>query len=152
MYKTIFSTEWGSYEYTGMHFGLMNAPTIFSRVVIAYFKEFIHQFVEVYPDDRTVYSMLKYHVEVLRMMLEIFIKCKISLNIKKCIFRKPFRILLGHIICKQGFLADPSKISIIVNLPLPKEVRRLRATLGHTFYYIKFINGYAQITAPMEKL
>jgi hypothetical protein len=41
-YKTNFSTEWGSYQYTVMPFGLKNAPTIFSRVVIDSFKEFIH--------------------------------------------------------------------------------------------------------------
>jgi hypothetical protein len=41
-YKTMFSIEWGSYQYTVMLFGLRNTPTIFSRVVIAAFKEFIH--------------------------------------------------------------------------------------------------------------
>jgi hypothetical protein len=41
-YKTNFSMEWGSYQYTVMPFGLKNAPTIFSRVVIDSFKEFIH--------------------------------------------------------------------------------------------------------------
>ena len=51
MYKTNFATEWGSYQYTVMPFGLNNAPTIFSRVVIDDFKEFIHQFLEVYLDD-----------------------------------------------------------------------------------------------------
>jgi hypothetical protein len=70
-YKTTFSTEWGSYWYTVMPFGMKNSPTIFSRVFIAAFKEFIHQFLEVYLDDWTVYSLLKDHVEVLRMMLEI---------------------------------------------------------------------------------
>ena len=47
---------------------------------------------------------------------------------------------------------DPTKISIIVNLPPPNFVRRLRTTLGHTGYYRKFIKGYAQITKPLEKL
>ena len=28
----------------------------------------------------------------------------------------------------------------------------MHATLGHTGYYMKFIKGYTQITAPMEKL
>jgi putative transposase len=64
-YKTTFSIEWGSYQYTVMPFGLNNAPTIFSRVVIVAFKEFIYQFLEVYLDDWTVYSLLKDHVEVL---------------------------------------------------------------------------------------
>jgi hypothetical protein len=63
-YKTTFSTEWGSYQHIIMPFRLKNAPTIFSRVVIAAFKEFIHQFLEVYLDDWIVYSLLKDHAEV----------------------------------------------------------------------------------------
>jgi hypothetical protein len=53
-----------------MPFGLKNTPDIFSRVVIDSFKEFIHQFLEVYMDDWTMFILLKYHVEVLRLMLE----------------------------------------------------------------------------------
>jgi hypothetical protein len=64
IYKTNFVTEWGSYQYTIMLFGLKNALAIFSRVVITAFKEFIRQFLEVYLDDRTIYSLLKCHVEV----------------------------------------------------------------------------------------
>ena len=63
----------------------------------------------------------------------------------------PFGILLGHIVYKQGLMMDPVKIDIIVNLPPPKSVKQLRTTLGHTGYYRKFIKGYAQIIAPMEK-
>jgi hypothetical protein len=69
IYKTTFSIEWGSYQHTIIPFGLKNAPTIFSRVVIATFKEFINQFLEVYLDDWTVYRLLKDHVEVLMLML-----------------------------------------------------------------------------------
>jgi hypothetical protein len=69
-YKTTFSIECRSYQYTVMSFGLKNEPTIFSRVVIAACKEFVHQILEVYLDDWTVYSLLKNHVEVLRLMLE----------------------------------------------------------------------------------
>jgi hypothetical protein len=135
-----------------MPFGMKNAPTIFSRVVIVSFKEFIHQFLEEYLDDWTVYSLLKDHVEVLRLMLERCMQCQISLNIKKCIFGTPFGIFLRHIVCKQGLLVDPSKIPVIVNLQPPKLVRQLRETLGHIGYYRKFIKVYAQITVPMEKL
>jgi hypothetical protein len=61
-------------------------------------------------------------------------------------------MLLGHIVCKQGLLVDPSKISIIVDLPPPTSVRQLRTALGHTGYYRNFIKGYEHITTPMEKL
>jgi hypothetical protein len=79
-------------------------------------------------------------------------QCQISLNLKKCILFSPFGVLLGHIVCKQGLLVDPSKISIIVDLPPPTSVRQLCTMLGHIGYYRKFIKGYAQITTPMEKL
>ena len=49
-------------------------------------------------------------------------------------------------------LVDPTKIVVIVNLPPPKSVHKLKETVGHTSYYIKFIKGYAQITVSMEKL
>src|SRR5277367_3903472 len=150
-HKMTFATEMGSFQYTVMPFGLKNAPAIFSRVVISAFKEFIHKFLEVYFDDWTIFGLLKDHIASLILMLD---KCRqhhISLNLKKCIFCAPFGILLGHIVCKQGLMVDPTTIAIIVNLPPPKSIKQLRTTLGHTGYYRKFIKGYAQITAPMEK-
>jgi hypothetical protein len=45
-----------------------------------------------------------------------------------------------------------AKIIVIIDFPPPTSVQQLRATLGHTGYYRKFIRGYAQIIAPMEKL
>jgi hypothetical protein len=74
------------------------------------------------------------------------------IDIKKCIFGKPFGILLGHRVSKQVLLVDPSNTAFIVNLPPPKSVCQLRETLGHTRYYKKFIKGYAQIITPMENL
>jgi hypothetical protein len=135
-----------------MPFGLKNAPAIFSKVVIESFKQFLHKFLEAYFDDWTVFSLLKNHIECLRLMLDKCRQCQIALNFKKCIFFSPFGVLLGHIVCKQGLLVDPSKIAIIVDLPPPTSVKQLHTTLGHTRYYRKFIKGYAQITMPMEKL
>jgi len=70
----------------------------------------------------------------------------------KCIFFSPFGVLLGHIVCKQGLLVDPSKISIIVYLPSPTSFKQVRIALGHTGYYRKIIEGYAHITTPMENI
>lgn len=47
---------------------------------------------------------------------------------------------------------DPTNIAVIMNLDVPRNVKKLCATLGHTGYYRKFIKAYAQITVPMEKL
>jgi hypothetical protein len=85
-------------------------------------------------------------------MLDKCRKYQIALNLKKCIFFSPFGVLLGHIVCKQGLLVDPSKIDIIVDVPPPTSVRQLCIALGHTGYYKKFIKGYTHIKKPMEKL
>ena len=131
---------------------MKNSPAIFSRVVVKEFKEFLHIFIEAYFDDWTIFSLLKNHIECLRLMLDKCRQFQISLNLKKCILFSPFGVLLGHIVCKQGLLVDPSKIYIIVDLPPPTLVRQLCTMLRHTGYYMKFIKGYEQITTPMEKL
>ena len=56
-----------------MPFGLKNAPTIFSRVVVVVFKEYIHKFLKVYFDDLTVFGLIKKHIGDLMLMLE---KCR----------------------------------------------------------------------------
>jgi len=121
-HKTTFLTENGFYQYTVMPFGLKNAPAIFSRVVVAAFREFIHKFLEVYYDDWTMFGMLNKHIEQLRMMFDRCRQCQIALNLKKCIFCSPFGIVLGHVVCKHGLIMDPAKIVIIVNLPPPTSV------------------------------
>eukprot|EP00253_Pinus_taeda_P012122 PITA_12122 len=52
----------------------------------------------------------------------------------------------------KGLMVDPIKIDVIINLDPPKNVKQLRATLGHIGYYKKFIKAYTQITMLIEKL
>jgi hypothetical protein len=79
-----------------------------------------------------VFSILKGHIEVMRLMLDRCRQCHISLNLKKYILCAPFGILLGHVVCKKGLLVDPTKIASIVDLPPPTSIQQLRETLGHT--------------------
>ena len=80
--KTIFSIEWGFYKYIIIPFGLKNAIEIFSRIIVAWFKDFIHKFIEVYFDDWTIFGIVKDHIDSLRMMLEWFFEYQISINLK----------------------------------------------------------------------
>jgi len=150
--KTTFTMEWGSYTYNVMPFGLKNAPVVFSRIVIVAFRDYIHKFLEVYMDDWTVYNLLKKHTSLLRVMFEICRQLQISLNLKKCIFTVPFGTLIGHIVFKDGVCVDPAKITSIIHMEPPLNIKQLRATLGYTGYYKRFIRNYATITAPMERL
>lgn len=60
--KMTFAIEWGCFQYIVMPFGLNNAPTIFSCVVITTFEDFIHKVLVVYFDDWTVFGLVKCHV------------------------------------------------------------------------------------------
>jgi hypothetical protein len=64
----------------------------------------------------------------------------------------PHGNLLGHIVCREGVLVDPAKVAKIVNMTSPMSIKQLRSSLGHTGYYCRFIQRYANITAPLENL
>jgi hypothetical protein len=117
--KTTFVSEFGSFSYRVMPFGLKNAPTIFSRIVVKAFQEYIYKTMVVYFDDWTIYSLLRNHIQWLRLMLERCRQIQLSLNIRKCIFSTPIGILLGHVVCKYGVKVDMAKIKIILDLKPP---------------------------------
>ena len=84
--KTTFVSEFGSFSYRVMLFGLKNEPAVFSRIVVKTFQEYIYKKMPVYFDDWTIYSMPKDHCKWIRLMLERCQQIQLSLNIKKCIF------------------------------------------------------------------
>lgn len=52
--KTTFMTKWGYYAYHFMPFGIKNMPTVFLRIVITAFQDYLHRFLKVYMDYWTV--------------------------------------------------------------------------------------------------
>ena len=85
-------------------------------------------------------------------MLEYCRHIQLPLNIKKCIFSTPIRILLGHMVCKDGVKVDMEKIKIILDLKSPVNQKQIKIFLAHIGYYRKFIRHYSDITFPMDEL
>ena len=56
MEKTSFITEWGTYYYRVMTFGLKNVGATYQRATTTIFHDMMHQDVEVYVDDMIVKS------------------------------------------------------------------------------------------------
>ena len=56
MEKTSFITEWGTYCYQVMSFGLKNARATYQRAKTILFHDMMHRDVEVYVDDMIVKS------------------------------------------------------------------------------------------------
>ena len=133
--KTTFTTEWGSFAYHVMPFGLKKAPVVFSRIVITTFQEYIHKFLEVYMENWIVYILLKDHTTLLHIMFDWCRQLQISLNLKKCVFVVPFETLLGHVVCWKWVCVDPAKVVVIVHMEALETVKQLWELIGHTGYY-----------------
>ena len=112
--KTAFITEWGTYCYKVMPFGLKNAGATYHRVATALFHDMIHKEVEVYVDDMMVKSKTR------EGDFEVLEKYNLRLNPKKCVFGVTSEKLLGHIVSERGVEVDPNKIKAIQEMPVPK--------------------------------
>ncbi|KAG1671480.1 hypothetical protein FOA52_003138 [Chlamydomonas sp. UWO 241] len=62
-------TRWGLWEWNCMSFGLCNAPSHFSRLMMDVSKDYIDIFVLVFLDDILVYSKTEDHLGHLEMMM-----------------------------------------------------------------------------------
>jgi hypothetical protein len=59
---------------------------------------------------------------------------------------------LGHIICQDDITVDPVKVQKLVELPIPRTLRELRAFIGLASYYRRLMTSFATISAPLYRL
>ncbi|RVW20699.1 Retrovirus-related Pol polyprotein from transposon 297 [Vitis vinifera] len=127
MEKTTFITEWGTYCYRVMPFGLKNAGATYQRAATTLFHDMMHRDVEVYVDDMIVKSRGRAdHLDALERFFERIRKFRLRLNPKKCTFGVTSGKLLGHIVSERGIEVDPDKIKAILDMPAPKTEKEIR--------------------------
>ena len=151
--KTAFRTRYGHYEYVVMPFGLTNAPAAFMDLMNHVFRPYLDQFVVVFIDDILIYSKTEEeHAQHLEIVLQTLRKHKLYAKLKKCDFWLNKVTFLGHIISGEGISPDPTKIQAIVDWKRPTTVTEIRSFLGLAGYYRRFIEGFAQLAAPLTQL
>eukprot|EP00253_Pinus_taeda_P025549 PITA_25549 len=151
--KTTFTCPWGTYAYNVFPFGLCNAPATFQRAVLAIFADLVHDCVEVYMDDFSVYGdSFEHALTNLEKVLKRCIEANLSISNEKCFIMLNEGIVLGHYISSHDIKVDPSKIQIIVDLPIPKTQKEVRSFLGYASYYRRFIEHFSRIALPLFKL
>ena len=63
-----------------------------------------------------------------------------------------YALLSNHLVTKDGVKTDPHKCKAVHDWPEPRNQSELRAFLGLTNYYRRFVKGYAKITLPLTEL
>ena len=151
--KTAFVTHAGLYEYTTMPFGLCNAPGTFQRLMECVLRGLNWQIALIYLDDVLVYSQnFEDHLHHLRLVFDRFREAGLKLKPSKCHFGQKEVNYLGHVITTEGIQPDPKKVKVVQEYPAPKSVKEVRAFMGLTNYYRKFVKGFAQVASPLHDL
>lgn len=137
--KTTFTCPWGTYAYKVLPFWLCKSPTTFQRVVLTIFVDLIHDYVDVYMDDFTIYgNTFEEVLGNLKKTLKIFQESNPSLS-NDFFLMVNEGVVLGNHVSLLGIKVDPHKFEVTINFPIPSSQRDVRSFLGHAWYYSCFI-------------
>lgn len=151
--KTAFSTPYGHYEYKRMPFGLKNAPATFQRVMDSVLCGLQGERCFVYLDDIVIFaSSLQEHEQKLQEVFSRLRKYHLKVQPDKCEFLRREVAYLGHIISNEGVKPNPDKVRVVRDFPIPKSCKDIKAFLGLTGYYRRFISNFSKLTKPLTSL
>jgi hypothetical protein len=131
VWKTGFSTIYGTYISQVMQQEDCNAPATFQRLMTVIFRDHIGRFVYVYLDDIFVYSdTLEEHELHLRIVFKLLEVADFFLEQEKCDLYAEKLDCLGHVIDQKGVQADRDKMSRIRNWRTPKSLNKVQQFVG----------------------
>ena len=151
--KTAFCLDSSLWQFKVMPFGLCNAPATFTRLMERVLHGLVGHGVLVYLDDIVVYSKTESEgLKLLRKVLQRLREAKLKLSPKKCQLFKTKTSFLGHVVGADGVHTDPSKVQDLQEWPRPKSVTDVNAFLGFCAYYRRYVEGFAEVAAPLYRL
>jgi hypothetical protein len=111
------------------------------------------EFVRCYIDDIIVFStsQKKHRAH----LTEVFARLRfhgLKLHPSNCRFYYDRVEYLGHMIYLGGLGVVASKVEVVMSIPRPRDVSRLRAFLGLYNYYRKFVKTFSAIAKPLTML
>lgn len=152
--KTAFNVPGrGHYQFKRLPFGLCNSAQTLCKALEQCIGSDLEPFVFVYIDDIIIVSdTFEHHVELLSKVSSRLKLCGFTISSTKSKFCVRQLKYLGYILDKNGLSMDPEKVSPILNIPPPKNVREVRRILGMAGWYRRFVKNFSEITAPISAL
>ena len=79
-------------------------------------------------------------------------EANLRVKLKKCQLGMHECIYLGYVVGNGVVKPDPEKIKAVLDFPTPVTKKQVRAFLGLTGYYRKFVENYATLAVPLTDL
>jgi hypothetical protein len=141
-------------EPTVMGFGMTNSPATFQSLMNSVFADLIATgVVAVYMDDILIYTTtLAKHRKIVREVLQRLQDHDLYLKPEKCKFEKQEIEYLGMIIRPGEVCMDHGKVSAVRDWPTPTTLCEVRAFIGFSNFYRRFIKDFSSIARPLHDL
>jgi len=148
---TTFLTPFGRFFFKRLPFGITSAPELYQRKMSSMLEGL--EGVICLIDDVLIYgSTIEEHNERLEKVLKNLNEGGVTLNEQKCEFLKTKLKFLGHEISSDGISADKSKITAVLNLKPPQNLKELRSFFGMINYMRKFLPNFSSLSKPINDL
>ena len=151
---TFFVEGRGYFAYIRMPFGVTGGPSEFGHVTGERFYDLIAKSIlELFVDDGGMASdSFDEGITKLRTLLDRVRQEKMSLSPSKLKLFMTEAVFAGAQVGPQGVSPDSTKLTAIVDWPIPEDASHLEGFLGLTSYFRDLIKGYAQLESPLRNL
>lgn len=144
-----FVTPSGTFRPTVLSFGLKNAPFCFSRLMDRVLRG-AETYALPYLDDVAIFSATwEDHLRHLRDVFSRLREAGLTIKPKKCQLAKGEVRYLGHVVGQGRRRPDELKVEAVNEFPRPVKKTGIRAFLGLTGYYQRYIPRYSELASPL---
>jgi hypothetical protein len=153
-WKAAIITNQMEVEPTVMGFGMMNSPATFQALMNLVFADLIAiGVIAVYMDDILIYTPnLIEHRKIVCEVLQRLQNHDLYLKPERCKFKKQEIEYLGMIIRPGEVCMDPGKVSAVRDWTTPTTLKEVRAFIGFSNFYRRFIKDFSSIVRPLHDL
>jgi hypothetical protein len=151
--KMTFNTPWGTFMYSRIPFGSMNAGATFQQDMDIDFIGERDKFVVIYMDDITVLS--RSNKEYFCHLRRVLLQCRrfgLSLNPKKSLFSIQKGKLLGHIVSAKGVRNYSSRVEAIQTLSLPRSKKDVHSFLEKNNFLRRFVSNFVELVKHITSM
>lgn len=151
--KTAFSVPRGKFEFNVTPFGLCNAGASYQRMMDITLAGLPSDRVLAYMDDIVIFSSdFQEHLHNLERVFQRLQSSGISLKLSKCVFASEKVNFLGFELSNGGIRPQARLTEAMDNYKRPESRKELKGFLGLAGFYRSFIQNFAKICQPLNKL